>query len=287
MNRRVMISVLAFLAWQAPYVHAQAPGGPAPFGKKVADAAPNELRVIASGSLQRPLESVRMQAEQAAQRPLAIQYGAARGGLRDEILAGQEFEVALLVPDVNKELVQQGKALAQTYEVARIPVAIGLRGEGAPPDVSSPAAIKKALLGAKSVRYQPGGAGWPTMNKILSSLGIADSIKDATKMGGPSGAPVGPPPGAGAGPGAPGAPMTPALAAGEYEIWVFPVSEILSNRALKNLGPVIPEFQVPVITEAVIGAHARDKKAAQAFIDFLRGPTFELALKESGMTKGQ
>lgn len=245
-------------------------------GPKIADAKPTELRVIVSGSLQGALESARAEAERAAKWPLIIQGGAARGGLRDELLAGQEFEVAILVPDVNQELVQKGLARSKTYEVARVPVAIGLLGEVPPPDISTPAALKQALLGAKSVRYQVNGAGHPTVRKMLSGLGIENEIHDATKMSGPSNPP-----------GPPGPPAGPSLAPGEYALWIFPISEIMMNRSLKSLGPVIDDFQVPVVIEAVIGAHAKDVKAAAALIAFLRGPEFEQVLKKNGMMKGK
>lgn len=251
---------LASLLLQGAITSAQAPG------PKVADAKDNELRVIASGALQGPLDSMRTQAASAAKWPLAIQYGAARGGLRDEILAGQAFEVAILVPDVNRELIAKGLASAKTYQIARVPIAIGIRGDIPTPDVSTPAALKAVLLGAKLVRYQPNGAGRPTVDKILDALGIADAIKDANKTGAsPNNAP---------------------LAAGEYELSIFPMSEIAFNRDLTNLGAVIPEFQVPVIIEAVIGKQARDVKAAQRLIKYLRSPAFEPALQKVGMSKG-
>lgn len=286
MKRRAALTfaVMACLSAHAPFVLAQGPAGPPPggmpsLGPKIADAKSNELRVIVSGSLQGALESARAGAEQAAKWPLAVQGGAARGGLRDELLAGQEFEVAILVPDVNQELIKKGLARSKTYEVARVPVAIGLLGEVSPPDISTPAALKKALLGAQSVRYQVNGAGHPTVLKMLSGLGIENDIHDATKMSGPAN-PPGPP-------GPPGPPATPPMAPGEYALWIFPVSEIVMNRSLKNLGPVIDEFQVPVVIEAVIGTHAKDVKAAEALIAYLRGPEFEEVLKKNGMIKGK
>lgn len=278
------ITIMALACLQTQFSYAQAPGGAPtelppggppggippggfpPLGPKIADAKSNELRVMASGSLQTAIESQRANIERAVKWPLAIQYGAARGGLRTEILAGQDFEVAILFADVNKELVAQGKALEKTYTIARVPVAIGFRGNGPAPDINTQSALKQTLLNAKVVRYEPNGAGRPTVNKILSSLGIADTIRDANKSGNP---------------GMQGSP----LEGNEYEIFIFPLSEILSNKSLKNLGPVLPEYQVPVVIEAVIGAHARDAKAAEKFIEYLRSPDFQPALRERGMSK--
>ena len=75
------------------------------------------------------------------------------------------------------------------------------------------------------------------------------------------------------------------LAAGEYEIDIYPLSEIISNKKLKNLGAVIPELQVPVIIEATVAKRTGDPKAARALIAFLQGTAIDEALRESGMEK--
>ncbi len=229
---------------------------------KLADAKPGELRMSVTAAIRIPIDAVRDQASKAAGKPLFIEYGSARGGLKDEIVAGQDFDVAILLPDVNDELVAKGKAAPRRYEIARVPVAIGLRGDVAGVDVSTPEALKATMLKAKSVKYAPTGAALMTVRKILTTLNIASTIKDSSTVRGQ--VPLGP---------------------GEYEINLYPLSEILPNTALKNLGPVIPQLQVPAVIECVIGKNARDKKAALALIRFLQGHAIDSALAGNGMTK--
>ena len=106
-------------------------GGPASSqgftGPKVADAKPGDLRIIATAAIREPLDAVLAQAQRVVGGPLVVEYGSARGNLKDEILAGQDFEIALLLPDVNEELLRQGKILPESHEIARVNVAIGLR----------------------------------------------------------------------------------------------------------------------------------------------------------------
>jgi ABC-type molybdate transport system substrate-binding protein len=71
-------------------------------GPKVADAKAGDLRIIATAAIREPLDAVLAQAQRMVGRRLVVEYGSARGNLRDEILAGQDFEVALLLPDVNE-----------------------------------------------------------------------------------------------------------------------------------------------------------------------------------------
>jgi molybdate transport system substrate-binding protein len=237
---------------------AQAPAGP-----KVADAKPGDLRVIATAAIREPLDAVLTQARQVAGHPIVVEYGSARGNLKDKILGGQDFEVALLLPDVNEELLKQEKILPESHEIARVNVGIGLRGDAPEVDVSTPAALRNAMLNAKSIKYAPTGAAILTVRKVLSTLAIADSIKDSSRERGQV-----------------------ELGPHEYELNLYPLSEIIPNKAMRNLGPVMAELQVPVIISAVIGKHANDEKAARALVAFLQGPAIDAALTASGMMKG-
>jgi molybdate transport system substrate-binding protein len=230
---------------------------------KVADAKPGDVRVIVTAAIREPLNAVLKQAEAAIDKPIVAEYGSARGNLKDEILKGQDFEVAILLPDVNDEIQTAGKIAPGRFEIARVPVAFGLRGEAPNLEVSSPAAIKAAMLNAKSVKYSPTGAALMTVRKLLSTLDIADKIHDSSTVRGEV-----------------------PLAAGEYEINIYPLSEIIPNDKLKNLGAVIPQLQVPALIEATVGKNAADPKAALALIKFLQGPVIDQALKEYGMEKG-
>jgi molybdate transport system substrate-binding protein len=232
-------------------------------GLKVADAKPGDVRVIATAAIRDPLNAVLKQAEAAIGKPIVAEYGSARGNLKDAILKGQDFEVALLLPDVDDEIQAAGKIAPDRFEIARVAVAFGLRGEALNLDVSSPAAVKITMLTAKSVKYSPTGAALMTVKKILSTLDIADKIHDSSTVRGEI-----------------------PLAPGDYEINIYPLSEIIPNKKLKNLGAVIPPLQVPAIIEATVGKNTADAKAARALIAFLQGPAIDQPLKDYGMEKG-
>jgi molybdate transport system substrate-binding protein len=230
---------------------------------KVADAKPGDVRVLVTAAIREPLNAVLRQAEAAIGKPIVVEYGSARGNLRDQILAGQGFEVAILLPDVDDEMQAAGKIAPARFEIARVPVGFGLRGEAPNLDVKSPAAVKAAMLNAKSIKYAPTGAALMTVKKIFSTLDIAGKIHDSSTLQ-----------------------TEVPLAAGEYEIDIYPLSEIISNKKLKNLDAVTPQLQVPVIIEATVGKNATDPKAARALIRFLQGPTIDQSLKAYGMDKG-
>jgi len=49
----------------------------------------------------------------------------------------------------------------------------------------------------------------------------------------------------------------------------------------------INQFQVAQVIQAVVGTHPRDEKAAKAFVEFLRSPSFEAALTKNGMVQSK
>jgi molybdate transport system substrate-binding protein len=227
----------------------------------LADAKPGDVRLIATAAIRFPPELI-AQAEKAIGKKVVVQYGSARGNLKDMILKGQDFEAAILLPDVNEELFKSGKVLAETHEIAGVPIGFALRGDVPVMDVGTPAAVKTAFLNARSVKYSPTGAAILTVRKVLSTLEIADKIIDSSAIR--TEVPLGP---------------------GEYEINIYPISEIIPNSKLKNLGTVIPPLQVPAILQVVIGRNANDPNAAKALIAFLQGPAIDGMLKQNGIVK--
>lgn len=233
------------------------------YGPKVADAKPGDIRVYATASLMTPLQAVAEQAKKAIGKNIVFEYGASKGNLQSEILAGNgDFEMAILVPDVDEKILAAGKVMPGTYPLARVLIGFGIRGT-ATVDVSNAAAIKKTLLNATSVKYAPTGMGAGSIAKLFTGLDIGDKVKDSGKL-------------------REEVPLT----GDQYEILVYPMSELLANKSVtKILGPIIDQFQAPGNIEATIGAHPNDLATAKALVKFLQGPAMDVSLKTSGMEK--
>jgi molybdate transport system substrate-binding protein len=231
-------------------------------GERIADAKPGDVRVLATAAIRIPLDAVRAEAAKAIGHPLVIEYGSARGNLKDSVMAGNAFEVALLLPDVDEQLLKASKIKSPGVVIAKTDVAIGLRGD-ATPDLSTPAKVKTAMLNAKSLRWSDTGAALFTVNKILDTLEIRDAVKAKHDMSA----------------------SAPPLAPGEYEINIYPLSEIMPNNALRNMGPVIPELQVPAVVTATVATNTPNAAAALALVKFLQGPAIEPALKGNGFRR--
>ena len=230
--------------------------------ERIADAKPGDVRVLATAAIRIPLDAIRAEASKTIGRPLVIEYGSARGNLKNAVMAGTEFDVAMLLPDVDEQLLKAGKITSPGVVIARTDVAIGLRGDGTP-DLSTPDKIKTAMLNAKSLRWADTGAALFTVNKILDTLKIRDAVKAKHNIV-PAPVPLGP---------------------GEYEINIYPLSEILPNKNLRNTGPVITELQVPVVVTVTISANTPNAAVAKALVKFLQGSAIEPALSRNGFKR--
>ena len=254
---RNIFFVATLCAAAVPAMVAQQPAGQS---RTATPAKPGAVRVLVSNGMRAPLDAVTAQAERTIGHPLAIEYGTSQG-LQSAMASGQGFEVAIVTAEVLDEMTKAGKIVpGSRTDLGRVPVAVGQRGDAPKADVSTPAAIKRTLLGAKSVRWTTTGASMPTIARMLTGLGIEREL--AAKLNLPR--------------------DQVSLGPGEYEINLNLASEVLPRATPVYLGTIPEEFQVPAIMSAGIGTGA-NRPAADALMAFLRGPALEPELKAVGI----
>ena len=106
---------------------------------------------------------------------------------RDLIVKGEPFDVGIVEFPHDGDVVASGNVVpgsATTVAVGWMAVAVK---KGAPkPDISTPAAVKRMLLNAKSIAYPDpeNGTGASGVNVVmmLRRLGIEDAVKAKTKL---------------------------------------------------------------------------------------------------------
>src|SRR6266581_5615182 len=96
------------------------------------------------------------------------------------VVDGEIVDVVMSGAAVNN-LVQQGKiAPGDRLILARVGIGVAVRAGAPKPDISSPEALKRTLLAAKSIVYTDpaiGGASGIQFEKVIDRLGIAKEIK--------------------------------------------------------------------------------------------------------------
>ncbi len=222
------------------------------------------LRVLSSNGVKAVIESVETDIERNVGRPLSIEFSTATQ-LASDIEAGATFDVTILTPALIESLVDAGLVAADSYvEFARAGVGVGARPDTGQRDVSTPAALKATLLAAESVAYTAGGQSRAAIDAAFESLGIADAMRGKTTLLGPGEAPS-------------------AVAAGEAELVLTLVSEILPVPGIELVGPLPSELQRYVSFAAGRSPAAQDSRAADALLRYLTRSELAAVLAEHGM----
>ena len=160
--------------------------------------------------------------------------------------------------------------MAGRTDLARTGIGIVVR-KGAPkPDVSTPEALKRALLGAKTVGHaSPAGGSIVAahIQGVFERLGIAAQVTPKVKLaaGGPNGR------------------VSVLVSSGEAEIGLQQVSELLSNPEVEVIGMLPAELQLTTLYSAGVTASARQPEAAMSLIRVLTVPTAAPIFKAAGL----
>ena len=121
------------------------------------------------------------------------------GGLVRRLNAGEPADVIFINDSGIDELIKQGKLQPGRTDLTRTGIGIAVRKGARKPDVSTPEALKRALLDAKSIGYTNPAGGGLTAAPIIAMIekfGIAAQVAPKTKLaaGGPTGRSAGTPP---------------------------------------------------------------------------------------------
>ena len=192
------------------------------------------------------------------------------GALIPRFERGEPVDVFLTDAPALDQLIKQGKIVGGRIDLCRTGIGIAVR-KGAPkPDVSTPEALKRALLAAKSVGHASPAGGSITGGHIMrmfEKLGIADQITPKTKlsMGGPNSR------------------VSVLVSSGEAEIGLQQVSELLDNPDVEVIGMLPPELQQITVYSAGITASAKAPDAARAMVSALTTPEAIAIFKAKGL----
>jgi molybdate transport system substrate-binding protein len=230
-----------------------------------ADAA--ELRVLSALALQPVMEDLGPKFERATGHKLVVTL-APLGGIVKIVQEGGAGDVVIIPQSGIERLEKDAKVTAGTAAaIARSGSSVAVRSGTPKPDISSPEALKRTLLAAKSIAYSDpasGGASGIHFAKVLDRLGIAAEMKSRTVF--PKS-------------GLPGQ----LVANGEAELGVGTLQGLIAIAGIDVVGPLPGDLQDTLVFTAAILANASQAEAGKAFIDFLRGGEAAAVIRAKGM----
>lgn len=232
----------------------------------MAAAQAAELQVLAGGGIAGPLRELAPQFESASGHKLVIRFATTPELIK--MATGGPFDLAVVPREVFKDAAAQAQfAPPPNITIARVGLGVAVRAGAPKPDISTPEALKQALLKAQSIATTPASAAGAQVLRAFDALGIGDAIKAKTK------AQPGP------------AQIVEAVVNGDAELGVFLINTITAP-GLDVVGPFPAELQQEIVFDAAVAANTKDAQAAKAFISFLQTPAAITVIKAKGMNPG-
>ena len=233
----------------------------------IAAAEAAELKVIAGGSMTAALNRLGPDFEKASGHTLSIHFDSTPNLIK-LITAGTAFDVAVVPVDVFGDATAKAHFTSgPTIDIARVGYGVAVRAGATRPDVSTSAALKKALLDAASIAFVPSSAAGAYVLKVFDRLGITEEMKARTKA-------VATP-----------AQIAPAVAGGDAVLGVF-LTNVLIAPGVELAGPFPAELQQDLVFTSAVAADSKEAEAARALIDYLKTPAARAALEAAGMAPG-
>jgi molybdate transport system substrate-binding protein len=226
------------------------------------------LNVLISGGFSAAYERLLPEFERESAIRVTTGSGASQGTGPQTIAArlarGVAADVVILSREGLAELIAANRIVAATaVDLAQVPLGVAVRAGAAKPDVSTVAAFKQVLLSAKTVAMPASTSGIWLRTDLFPRLGIAEAVSmkmaprgtDATRM----------------------------VAAGDVDLAVMPVSEIMHAAGVAFAGSIAPEIQFVQMFSAAIVAGSRQMEGSKRLIAFLASARAAEAIRNSGM----
>jgi molybdate transport system substrate-binding protein len=229
-----------------------------------------EINALITTAMKAAIDELAPAFEQTSGHRLRVSYGPS-GGISRRFVAGEPADIVIIDSGALDDLIKQGKIVPGRTDIARTAIGIAVRKGASRPDVSSPEALKRALLAARSVGHTaPAGGGITAahVTRLFERLGIAAEMAPKVKLaaGGPQGR------------------VSVLVASGEAEIGLQQVSELMSNPDVEVIGMLPPELQQITTYSAGIAASAKEPGAANALIGSLTAPAATAVYKLRGLS---
>ena len=235
----------------------------------VAAARADELKVLSAGIMHFALKDVGDNFTRGTGTKLAITFGGA-GVVKTRVEKGEPVDVVILPkPDI-AALAKAGLIVPDSvHDIARTALSVAVRNGQPKPDISSLAAVKEALLAAKTIAYYDaaaGGADGVLAERDLARLGIANKVAAKAKLW---------------------KSVQEVIAEKSIDLLVGWQPALLSKAAdYEFVGPLPPQLQDPEDSTWTAGATSKsgDLATAKAFTQMLASPESFGIFKSKGFT---
>src|SRR5579862_6491521 len=214
--------------------------------------AQNEITLLAPGPMRRPIDKIVANFQTKTNYKVKVTYGTGLS-TRQSVAKGEPLDVTLIVAPFPGAMASGSIIPGSATLVTSFLMAVAVPKNAPKPDISTPAAVKKAFMSAKTIGFVDpdfGSAGQGA-TEAINKLGIADQIITKSKV--PNG----------------GGPVQKGLADGSLDIGMLYLSDMLPNKDITIAGVLPPAICTPTAVYGVVSAHASDQAEAKALLQYL------------------
>jgi molybdate transport system substrate-binding protein len=181
--------------------------------------------------------------------------------------AGEVHDLVIISSTELDDLIKQGKIRnGSRVDIAKSGIGVAVRAGAPRPDISTPDALKRALLAAKTVGYTSGPSG-VYMGNLIERMGIASEVK-AKFRSVPSGGTIGT-----------------IVASGDCEIGFQQVSELVHIKGVDMIGQLPADIQRVTVFSSGVQVGAKNPDGATALQRFLAAPAADATIKAAGLER--
>jgi molybdate transport system substrate-binding protein len=233
-----------------------------------------EITLIGPGGIRTSATALIPGFEKASGHTVKATFGSG-GGTKARVIKGDPFDVPIVQPPLEPVIASGHVIKDSETPLAVAPIAVAVRTGATKPDISTADSVKRMLLAAKSITYPnvegsaAGGAAGVSINETLAKLGIAEAMRPKTR------------------PAETGFATARMVAAGEAEIGLVFLSEMIHEPGITIVGLLPREISTPTGLVGFVSAHAREPAAARALLDYLSGPEAAKVYRDTGMVPGR
>ena len=211
-----------------------------------------------------------------AMRNLSSAYEAASGvridadfaptlALLKRLREGEAADLVILTREGLDDVIGEGRVVAESAaDLARSYVGIAVRAGHAHPDIATEAALRKAVLAARSVAYSRLGASGIYFAQLMERMGIAGEINARATI-------------------VQQGFTAERLVSGEADLAMQQISELKQVDGIEVVGPIPHELQTPAVFSAGRMVNATHAAAADRLLHYLASPEVAPVLRESGL----
>ena len=178
---------------------------------------------------------------------------------------GEAFDFVVLAADAIERLAAAGRVdPGSRTDLARSGVAIAVAAGATRPNIGNEAAVRDAVLRARSIGYSTGPSG-AHLVRLFERWGIADAIAPRIVQA------------------SPGIPVGTLVARGDVELGFQQLSELMHLPGIDVIGPLPPEIQAETVFSAAVCTASSCPAAAKTLLPFLASSEADAVKRRHGM----